>query len=188
MDAEQLYNKLQVNLQSKLLAKPTIRIAGLAIGGAWIAERLARDLGLSQYGVINVAFHRDDYAEKGLAAMRSAEGMATHLPFEVTGAHIVLIDDVLLFTGRTVRAALNELFDFGRPASVELMVLADRGKRELPIAADFVGEHVSLPDHPNTCLRKGILKAVQRRRNFALFVRSEYERSAQRNQSDLSDQ
>ena len=153
MDAEQLYNKLQVNLQSKLLAKPTIRIAGLAIGGAWIAERLAGDLGLPQYGVINVAFHRDDYAEKGLAAMRSAEGMATHLPFEVTGAHIVLIDDVL-FTGRTVRAALNELFDFGRPASVELMVLADRGKRELPIAADFVGEHVSLPDLQILALEK----------------------------------
>ena len=153
MDAEQLYNKLQVNLQSKLLAKPTIRIAGLAIGGAWIAERLASDLGLPQYGVINVAFHRDDYAEKGLAAMRSAEGKATHLPFEVTGAHIVLIDDVL-FTGRTVRAALNELFDFGRPASVELMVLADRGKRELPIAADFVGEHVTLPDTQILALEK----------------------------------
>ena len=153
MDAEQLYNKLQVNLQSKLSTKPNIRIAGLAIGGAWIAERLARDLGLPQYGVINVAFHRDDYAEKGLAAMRSAEGMATHLPFEVTGAHIVLIDDVL-FTGRTVRAALNELFDFGRPASVELMVLADRGKRELPIAADFVGEHVSLRDAQILALEK----------------------------------
>jgi pyrimidine operon attenuation protein/uracil phosphoribosyltransferase len=153
MDAELLYNKLQLNLQSKLLAKPTIRIAGLAIGGAWIAERLAGDLGLPQYGVINVAFHRDDYAEKGLAAMRSAEGMATHLPFEVTGAHIVLIDDVL-FTGRTVRAALNELFDFGRPATVELMVLADRGKRELPIAADFVGEYVSLPDTQILALEK----------------------------------
>ena len=153
MDAEQLYNKLQVNLQSKLSTKPNIRIAGLAIGGAWIAERLARDLGLPQYSVINVAFHRDDYAEKGLAAMRSAEGMATHLPFEVTGAHIVLIDDVL-FTGRTVRAALNELFDFGRPASVELMVLADRGKRELPIAADFVGEYVSLPDTQILALEK----------------------------------
>ena len=153
MDAEQLYNKLHVNLQSKLLAKPTLRIAGLAIGGAWIAERLAGDLGLPQYGVINVAFHRDDYAEKGLAAIRSAEGMTTRLPFEVTGAHIVLIDDVL-FTGRTVRAALNELFDFGRPASVELMVLADRGKRELPIAADFVGEHVSLLDSQILALEK----------------------------------
>ena len=153
MDAEQLYNKLHVNLQSKLLAKPTIRIAGLAIGGAWIAERLAGDLGLPQYGVINVAFHRDDYAEKGLAAIRSAEGMTTRLPFEVTGAHIVLIDDVL-FTGRTVRAALNELFDFGRPASVELMVLANRGKRELPIAADFVGEHATLPDNQILSLEK----------------------------------
>jgi pyrimidine operon attenuation protein/uracil phosphoribosyltransferase len=153
MDAELLYNKLQVNLQSKLSTKPTIHVAGLAIGGAWIAERLAHDLALRNYGVINVAFHRDDYAEKGLVAMRSAEGMATHLPFEVTGAHIVLIDDVL-FTGRTVRAALNELFDFGRPASVELMVLADRGKRELPIAADFVGEHVSLPDIQILALEK----------------------------------
>jgi pyrimidine operon attenuation protein/uracil phosphoribosyltransferase len=79
--------------------------------------------------------------------------MATHLPFEVAGAHIVLIDDVLL-TGRTVRAALNELFDFGRPASVELMVLADRGKRELPIAADFVGEHVTVADHQILALEK----------------------------------
>ena len=112
MDAEQLYNKLQVNLQSKLLAKPTIRIAGLAIGGAWIAERLASDLGLPQYGVINVAFHRDDYAEKGLAAMRSAEGMATHLPFEVTGAHIVLIDDVMT-TGATLSVIAQLLKDFG---------------------------------------------------------------------------
>ena len=70
--------------------------------------------------------------------------MPTHLPFDVNNAHIVLIDDVL-FTGRTVRAALNELFDFGRPAQVSLMVLADRGERELPISADFVGKKISLP-------------------------------------------
>jgi pyrimidine operon attenuation protein/uracil phosphoribosyltransferase len=156
MDAEALYQKLLANLQAKLAntnQTKMIEIAGLAIGGAWIAERLARDLGLAHFGVINVAFHRDDYAEKGLAAMRSADGMATHLPFKVNDAHIVLIDDVLL-TGRTVRAALNELFDFGRPASVELMVLVDRGKRELPIAADFVGEHVSVPDHQILALEK----------------------------------
>jgi pyrimidine operon attenuation protein/uracil phosphoribosyltransferase len=156
MDAESLYKKLLAHLQSKLTksskTKP-IEIAGLAIGGAWIAERLAHDLGLAHFGVINVAFHRDDYAEKGLAAMRSADSMATHLPFDVNGAHIILIDDVLL-TGRTVRAALNELFDFGRPACVELMVLADRAKRELPIAADFVGEHVSVPDHQILALEK----------------------------------
>jgi len=153
MDAEQLYNKLQVNLQSKLLAKPTIRIAGLAIGGAWIAERLASDLGLPQYGVINVAFHRDDYAEKGMTALRTSSTMPTHLPFDVNGANIILIDDVLL-TGRTVRAALNELFDFGRPAQVELMVLADRGNRELPIAADFVGEKVDVAEQKILVLEK----------------------------------
>jgi pyrimidine operon attenuation protein / uracil phosphoribosyltransferase len=154
MDAELLYKKLLAHLQTRVAkGNSPLVLAGLAIGGAWIAERLAHDLGLAHYGVINVAFHRDDYAEKGLAAMRSADGMATHLPFEVAGAHIMLIDDVL-HTGRTVRAALNELFDFGRPASVELMVLADRGKRELPIAADFVGEHVSVPDHQILALEK----------------------------------
>ena len=154
MDAELLYKKLLAHLETRIKnqAQP-IALAGLAIGGAWIAERLAHDSGLSNYGVINVAFHRDDYAEKGLAAMRSTDSMATHLPFDVAGAHIVLIDDVL-HTGRTVRAALNELFDFGRPANVELMVLADRGKRELPIAADFVGEHVSVPDHQILALEK----------------------------------
>ena len=154
MDAELLYKKLLAHLEARVANQvQPIALAGLAIGGAWIAERLARDLGLPNYGVINVAFHRDDYAEKGLAAIRSAESMATHLPFEVAGAHIVLIDDVLL-TGRTVRAALNELFDFGRPASVELMVLADRGKRELPITADFVGEHVTVADHQILALEK----------------------------------
>jgi pyrimidine operon attenuation protein/uracil phosphoribosyltransferase len=153
MDAEVLYAKLLANLRARLAAKESMEIVGLAMGGAWIAERLARDLGLPNYGVINVAFHRDDYAEKGLAAMRSADGMATQLPFEINSAHIVLIDDVL-HTGRTVRAALNELFDFGRPASVELMVLADRGKRELPIAAEFVGEHVNVPDRQILALEK----------------------------------
>jgi pyrimidine operon attenuation protein/uracil phosphoribosyltransferase len=153
MNAELLYNKLLATLQALLTAGQPIQIAGLAVGGAWIAERLARDLGLAQYGVINVAFHRDDYAEKGLNAIRSAETMNTHLPFDVNGAHIVLIDDVLL-TGRTVRAALNELFDFGRPAGVELMVLVDRGGRELPIAANFVGQQMQLPPNQILALEK----------------------------------
>ncbi|AWW43982.1 bifunctional pyr operon transcriptional regulator/uracil phosphoribosyltransferase PyrR [Polynucleobacter paneuropaeus] len=149
-NAEDLYAKLLNNLRDR---KDTFELAGLAMGGAWIAERLARDLSLPHYGVINVAFHRDDYAEKGMTALRTASTMPTNLPFEVAGANIVLLDDVLL-TGRTVRAALNELFDFGRPASVELMVLADRGKHELPVMADFVGEEVSIPDHQILVLDK----------------------------------
>jgi pyrimidine operon attenuation protein/uracil phosphoribosyltransferase len=130
-------------------------LAGLAMGGAWIAERLAQDLNLPHFGVINVAFHRDDYAEKGMTALRTADTMPTQLPFDVNGANIILIDDVL-FTGRTVRAALNELFDFGRPAKVELMVLADRGKRELPITANFVGEVIQVPDQQILVLEKDV--------------------------------
>ncbi len=145
MNAEQLYKKLLENLYLRAKQGP-FELAGLAMGGAWIAERLAADLGLSHFGVINVAFHRDDYAEKGMTALRTASTMTTQLPFDVNGANIILIDDVLL-TGRTVRAALNELFDFGRPAKVELMVLADRGNRELPVCANFAGEQVMVPEN-----------------------------------------
>jgi pyrimidine operon attenuation protein/uracil phosphoribosyltransferase len=147
MNAEALYLDLLRHLKEGLFSKAsttTVYLAGLAIGGAWIAKRLAKDLNLPQYGVINVSFHRDDYAEKGVRALESANAMSTELTFDVNNAHIVLIDDVL-FTGRTVRAALNELFDFGRPAQVSLMVLADRGERELPISADFAAQSISLP-------------------------------------------
>jgi pyrimidine operon attenuation protein/uracil phosphoribosyltransferase len=153
MNAEQSYLKLLEVIRKRKDAIEAFELAGLAMGGAWIVERLAQDLGLSHYGVINVAFHRDDYAEKGMTALRSASTMPTNLPYEVSGANIILIDDVLL-TGRTVRAALNELFDFGRPASVELMVLADRDNRELPVAANFVGEQVTIPDHQILVLEK----------------------------------
>ena len=122
-----------------------VAIAGIHSGGAWLAERLARDLGATQWGVVNVALHRDDYAKKGLHSQASP----TALPFEVEGRRILLVDDVL-HTGRTVRAALNELYDYGRPASVELAVLVDRGARELPVAARFVGGEVQL--HPDSTL------------------------------------
>lgn len=152
MNAEKLYEKLLDSLRQRVQSDP-FELAGLAMGGAWIAERLAKDLGMPHFGVINVAFHRDDYAEKGMTALRTSSTMPTHLPFDVNGANIILIDDVLL-TGRTVRAALNELFDFGRPAQVELMVLADRGNRELPIAADFVGEKVDVAEQKILVLEK----------------------------------
>jgi pyrimidine operon attenuation protein / uracil phosphoribosyltransferase len=168
MSAEESYLKLLAVLKQRQEAKERFELAGLAMGGAWIAERLAADLNLSHYGVINVAFHRDDYAEKGMTALRTASTMPTHLPFEVNGAHIILIDDVLL-TGRTVRAALNELFDFGRPARVELMVLADRSKRELPISADFAGETIEISDQQILVLEKDAAGGF----NFLLEERTE---------------
>jgi pyrimidine operon attenuation protein/uracil phosphoribosyltransferase len=155
MNGELLYEKLLEALR-KRAQQGSFELAGLAMGGAWIAERLAKDLGLPHYGVINVAFHRDDYAEKGMTALRTASTMTTDLPFDVNGANVILIDDVL-FTGRTVRAALNELFDFGRPAQVELMVLADRGNRELPVSANFVGEQVQVSDKQILVLEKDSL-------------------------------
>ena len=153
MNAEQSYLKLLETLSQRKEAGDSFELAGLAMGGAWIVERLAVDLNLPHFGVINVAFHRDDYAEKGVKALHAASTISTHLPFEVNGANVILIDDVLL-TGRTVRAALNELFDFGRPAQVELMVLANRDNRELPISADFVGEQVTMPENQILVLEK----------------------------------
>ncbi|GLU30493.1 bifunctional pyr operon transcriptional regulator/uracil phosphoribosyltransferase PyrR [Trinickia caryophylli] len=125
-------------------------LAGVYSGGAWLAERLARDLGIASFGVVNVALHRDDYAKKGLHSQASP----TSLPFEVDGRRIVLVDDVL-YTGRTVRAAMNELYDYGRPAAIELAVLAERGGRELPIAARFVGARTEVDADTTLVLERG---------------------------------
>jgi len=133
LDAEALYADLLARVRP--LLRPDAALVGIWSGGAWLAERLQRDLGLAgKPGVISSALHRDDFGSRGLAGTTDA----TALPFAIDGRHILLIDDVL-YTGRTTRAVLNELFDFGRPASVTLAVLVDRGGRELPIQADFVG-------------------------------------------------
>ncbi|MDF3838036.1 bifunctional pyr operon transcriptional regulator/uracil phosphoribosyltransferase PyrR [Cupriavidus basilensis] len=146
-DAEALYRTLRDQVQAALpeAERAQWSVAGIYSGGAWIAERLAADLKLDGHGVVNVAFHRDDYAKKGL----HSQAQPTTLPFDVQDRKILLIDDVLA-TGRTIRAAVNELFDYGRPARVALAVLVDRGGRELPTAADFVAAHVDLP--PKTTL------------------------------------
>ena len=116
------------------------KLIGIHSGGAWLAERLADVLdGEHPVGYIDVAFYRDDYAQKGLRAKLAT----TTIPFEVSGSRIVLIDDVL-YTGRSVRAAINELFDYGRPESIELAVLIDRGGRELPIEATYVGARLAV--------------------------------------------
>ena len=116
------------------------RLIGIYSGGAWLAERLAGMLdGEHPVGYIDVSFYRDDYAQKGLRAKLET----TTLPFEVAGSRIVLVDDVL-YTGRSVRAAINELFDYGRPEAIELSVLIDRGGRELPIEATYVGARLAV--------------------------------------------
>lgn len=138
LDAEALYGELQRGVQA--LLRPGAVIVGVWSGGAWLAERLQRELALpGRHGVISSTLHRDDYGSRGLAG-----GDPTSLPFDINGAHIVLVDDVL-YTGRTIRAVVNELFDFGRPASVQLAVLVDRGGRELPVGAAFAAARIVLP-------------------------------------------
>lgn len=122
---------------------------GIHTGGVWIAERLYRILAPADpLGHLNIAFYRDDFSRIGMHP--SVE--PSTLPFEIEGRHIVLIDDVL-YTGRTIRAALNEIFDYGRPASISLAVLVDRGEHELPIQADIIGTQLSLPpgEHVKLC-------------------------------------
>jgi pyrimidine operon attenuation protein/uracil phosphoribosyltransferase len=127
---------------------PECALVGIHTGGVWIMDALAERLGpdLSR-GVLDIAFYRDDFSRIGL----HPETKPSHLPFDVEDRNILLIDDVL-FTGRTIRAAMNLLFDYGRPATIKLAVLVDRGGRELPVCADYVGlkldlaadEHISL--------------------------------------------
>jgi pyrimidine operon attenuation protein/uracil phosphoribosyltransferase len=139
LEAESLYAGLLAGVRS--LLKPGGALVGIWSGGAWLAERLQRDLGLpGEAGVISSTLHRDDFSRRGL----SAGAEVTKLPFEIEGRHIVLVDDVL-YTGRTIRAVVNELYDFGRPASVRLAVLVDRGGRELPIEAACAVVKVELP-------------------------------------------
>ena len=138
LDAEALYAKLLEGVRA--LMQPGGALVGIWSGGAWLAERLHRDLGLEGApGVISSALHRDDFSQCGLSAGTDH----AKLPFEIEGRHIVLVDDVL-YTGRTIRAAVNELYDFGRPKSVVLAVLVDRGGRELPIGAALATAAVEL--------------------------------------------
>jgi pyrimidine operon attenuation protein/uracil phosphoribosyltransferase len=147
LDAEALYRELARGVQA--LRQPDTRLVGITSGGAWLAERLQKDLGLpGEPAVISSAMHRDDYARRGLSATAQ-----TKLDFDVNGARILLLDDVL-YTGRTIRAVLNELFDYGRPVAVQLAVLVDRGGRELPVQADFAAARVTLPEKQSLALAR----------------------------------
>jgi pyrimidine operon attenuation protein/uracil phosphoribosyltransferase len=138
-EAEALCEKLAAELRPRI--GPKSAMIGLYTGGAWLAERLHQLLGLkSPLGLMDIAFYRDDYAARGL----KHDPKRTKIPFDVNGAELLLVDDVL-YTGRTVRAAMNELFDYGRPGSISLVVLADRGGRQLPICAQHCGAKVEVP-------------------------------------------
>ena len=139
LDAEALYAELRRGVNA--LLQPDTVLVGIWSGGAWLAERLHADLQRpGQPGVISSTLHRDDFSERGM----SSSAGTTLLPFEIDGRDILLIDDVL-YTGRTIRAVINELYDFGRPARVSLAVLVDRGGRQLPIEAAFAAAKVALP-------------------------------------------
>ena len=149
LDAEALYTDLRSGVQT--LWRPGMALMGIWSGGAWLAERLAADLpALGRPAVISSTLHRDDFSARGMAGGTDA----TRIPYAVDGAHILLLDDVL-FTGRTVRAVINELFDFGRPASVTLAVLVDRGGRELPVSAAFAAARIVVPAAQRLSLTKG---------------------------------
>ncbi len=139
LDAEALYAELRQGV-ARLVDENTV-LVGIWTGGAWLAQRLHRDLQRKgEVGVISSALHRDDFGQRGMATGADA----TRLPWSIDGLNIVLVDDVL-HTGRTIRAVVNELFDFGRPAKVSLAVLVDRNGRELPIEPTYAAARVALP-------------------------------------------
>ena len=147
LDAEALYRELLRGVRS--LMGPNTQLVGIASGGVWLAERLHKDLGLpGSAGVLSSALHRDDFAQRGMS-----QSVQTQIGFDVNDADILVMDDVL-YTGRTVRAILNELYDYGRPACVRLAVLVDRGGRELPVAAEFAAARVALPASQSLALAR----------------------------------
>mgnify|MGYP003423914914 CR=1 FL=1 len=133
-EVEPLLASMTRALQEKIRTLPKApAMVGIHTGGAWVAQALHTALGLPQpLGLLDISFYRDDFEGKGL----HPRAKPSSLPFAVDDQHIILVDEVVM-TGRTIRAALNELFDYGRPAQVELAVLVDRGGRELPIAATY---------------------------------------------------
>jgi pyrimidine operon attenuation protein / uracil phosphoribosyltransferase len=148
-DAEQLLKALIEQMRPAV--GPETGLIGIHTGGAWVAERLHQALKPKiPCGFLDVSYYRDDYAARGL----KRDVKSSEIPFEVEGRDLILVDDVL-YTGRTIRAALNELFDYGRPARVKLAALVDRGGRELPIAAQYVGARVEADPAKSVDLERG---------------------------------
>ena len=147
-NAESLYIQLAKDVTP--LLKPNTALVGIHSGGVWLLQRLLQTHSTLieehhiEHGTLDVSFYRDDYAKRGL----KLENKPSQISFDVANKHIILIDDVF-YTGRTTRAAMNELFDYGRPASITLVSLVNRGGRELPIAPQIVAATMTLAAHQN---------------------------------------
>ncbi len=149
LDAEATYRSLAARLREEVIGRD-VRLVGVHTGGVWLAQRLKDDLGVAcEVGILDISFYRDDFSQSGL----NPSVKPSSIGFDVEGADIVLVDDVL-YTGRTVRAAMNELFDYGRPSRIDLAVLIDRGGRELPIAPTAVGRRIEVPDEISVVLSR----------------------------------
>ena len=138
-----LSSELRNLLNTRNIENPMM--IGIHSGGLWVAEELHKNLDIkTPLGALNITFYRDDFTRIGM----HPQVQPSNLPFNVDDQHIILVDDVL-HTGRTIRAALNEIFDYGRPASVMLAVLVERGCRELPISADVTAAQINLEKNQN---------------------------------------
>ena len=147
-DAEQLLTALIEQIRPAL--GPDTGLIGIHTGGVWVAERLHQALKpKTPAAALDVSYYRDDYAARGL----HRDVKRSEIPFEVEGRDLILVDDVL-YTGRTIRAALNEIFDYGRPTAVRLATLVDRDGRQLPIAAQFVGATLALKPGQSIALKR----------------------------------
>jgi pyrimidine operon attenuation protein/uracil phosphoribosyltransferase len=147
-DAEALLADLTARIRPDV--GPETALVGIRTGGVWVAQRLHQALGLKlPLGTIDVAFYRDDYKKKGL----STGVRPSDIRFPVEDAQIILVDDVL-YTGRTIRAAINEIFDYGRPTSIRLAALVDRGGRQLPICPQYVGAVIEARSDESIELRR----------------------------------
>ncbi|KFX70604.1 uracil phosphoribosyltransferase [Pseudomonas taeanensis MS-3] len=134
----QMAGALINHLNQRQISQP--RFIGIRTGGVWVAQALMECLGNREpLGILDVSFYRDDFTQNGL----HPQVQPSELPFEIEGQHLVLVDDVLM-SGRTIRAAMNELFDYGRPASITLVCLLDLNARDLPVRPDVVGATLSL--------------------------------------------
>jgi pyrimidine operon attenuation protein / uracil phosphoribosyltransferase len=153
-DAEQLCRTLAESIRPGL--HPETALVGIHTGGVWVAERLHAALGLkTPLGSIDVAFYRDDFSRSGLHPQLKA----SDIPFDVEDRPVIIVDDVL-YTGRTIRAAMNEIFDYGRPARIDLAVLVDRGGRELPVCPRWAAHELNLGTDKNLqleCSGDGVL-------------------------------